>query len=288
MYGGLFGDLPAAKGDSKKLGGNESSIAAVEPAKVLTPSDSIGTATASLGQPTPSFLPRFVPPQAARRGQRQQQLKPRKRALEASADLKRSPPETTPDVHSVNAQMAETSAIDATNTGEQSDNNFGGKYYSSHVEASNEETRENYLSSQFADSVDAGSDLFAAPQPQEPEHLRLLHERAKNQDPYDPLLPNDLLQYWEYKSLAVERERLFREQQESMREKEELLQQLARERQQLEEAGEYDKLVEHQLQQRGNMTGRGRGLSNLPAWLVEKQRKEALERQQLQQQEQQR
>ena len=292
MYGGLFGDLPAAKTDGKKLGESESSTN--DAAKILAPPDSMGTsaAAAALAQPTPSaFLPRFVPPQAARKG-RQHQVKQtfRKRASETSADLQSAPPGVTAALHgSNNDQIAEiNSATDAIKTKEQSENDLSEEFYSRKVEASKVETRENALSSNFADSVEESSDLFVESMPpQEPEQLRLLHERAKNQDPYDPLLPNDLLQYWEYRSLAVERERLFQEQQASMREKEELLQQLARERQQLEEAGDYDKVVEHQLQQRGRMTGLGRGLSNLPAWLVEKQRKEAQERQQQRQQQQQ-
>ena len=115
-------------------------------------------------------------------------------------------------------------------------------------------------------------------QPQESEQLRLLHERVREQeeDLYDPMLPNDLLQYWERKSLAVEREKLFREQQATIRNQEELRQQVERERARLEEKGDHAKLVEHRMQQ-GLGRGRG-GVSNLPAWLVEKQKKEAQQR----------
>ena len=102
----------------------------------------------------------------------------------------------------------------------------------------------------------------------EPDHLKLLHERAK-EDPYDPMVPNDLLQYWERKQAAIERERLIQERQVKLREQEVLRQRLAEERKQLASEGNINRLVEHRLQ---TTMGRGRGVSNLPAWVIEQQR----------------
>jgi hypothetical protein len=123
-------------------------------------------------------------------------------------------------------------------------------------------------------AADASSDTFpASTEPHEVkhtgEHLDLL--KQVSEDPYDPMVPNDLLQYWENKALAVERERLEREARETLEEQQRLRQQLEREREELHKAGNVDRLVEHHTKR---SMGRGRGLSNLPAWLVEKQRKE--------------
>ena len=135
MYGGLFGDLPAAKTDGKKLGESESSTN--DAAKILAPPDSMGmsAAAAALAQPTPSaFLPRFVPPQAARKGRQQQQVKQtsRKRASETSADLQSAPPGVTAALQSNNDQIAETSSATdhAVKTKEQSENDLSEEFYS--------------------------------------------------------------------------------------------------------------------------------------------------------------
>jgi hypothetical protein len=96
-------------------------------------------------------------------------------------------------------------------------------------------------------------------------------QKLVSEDPYDPMVPNDLLQYWENKALSVERERLEREACETLEEQQRLRQQLEREREELQKSGDVDRLVEYHTKR---SMGRGRGLSNLPAWLVEKQRKE--------------
>mmetsp|Transcript_770 Transcript_770/g.1780 ORF Transcript_770/g.1780 Transcript_770/m.1780 type:complete len:375 (+) Transcript_770:323-1447(+) len=127
-------------------------------------------------------------------------------------------------------------------------------------------------------------------------------------DPYDPYVPNDLLQYWERQAAKLERIELQRQAEEARK-----TQQLIRER--LEQEWQKN---QHQISStqaattvpsaagiavttaggrnflirtegnvscddgaglgglgRGRGRGRGRGVSNLPAWLVEKQRKEA-------------
>jgi hypothetical protein len=95
-------------------------------------------------------------------------------------------------------------------------------------------------------------------------------------DPYDPYVPNDLLQYWDRKALAEERLALQQQTQEALERQQAIRRKLEKERQELEQKGEYDKLALQQQKGQGGMgRGRGRGaLSNLPAWLVEKQRKE--------------
>lgn len=92
--------------------------------------------------------------------------------------------------------------------------------------------------------------------------LQQLHESV--QDPYDPLVPNDLLQYWEAKSLKEHQERLEQERKRALKEQEDLRALLERE----QRADSYPSRLTFPL------TGRGRGVSNLPAWLVEKQKKE--------------
>jgi hypothetical protein len=90
-------------------------------------------------------------------------------------------------------------------------------------------------------------------------------------DPYDPMVPNDLLIYWETKALAVQHQMLERQAQQAREEQQRIRQHLEWEREELQKTGNVDKLVEHHVKR---SMGRGRGLSNLPAWLVEKQKKE--------------
>ena len=86
-------------------------------------------------------------------------------------------------------------------------------------------------------------------------------------DPYDPMVPNDLLEYWERKAVAAERERLEREKLEQLQQQDALRRQLDIERRALEQEGNAEKLAANERQR-----GRGRGVSNLPAWLVAKQK----------------
>jgi hypothetical protein len=102
------------------------------------------------------------------------------------------------------------------------------------------------------------------------------------------MVPNDLLLYWEKQALAQERAQLERETREALENQRILREQLERERQEMQQRGNYQQLIERQTTglggegasrvgdlPQGMGRGRGRGLSNLPAWLVEKQRKEA-------------
>ena len=82
-------------------------------------------------------------------------------------------------------------------------------------------------------------------------------------DPYDPMVPNDLLQYWEHKALAAEREALERQRVEQLQQQQDLRRQLDLERQ-------------REIDQQGftveRPRGRGRGVSNLPAWMMAQQK----------------
>lgn len=109
-------------------------------------------------------------------------------------------------------------------------------------------------------------------------------EAAEITDPYDPRVPNDLLQYWDRQRLAQEREALEKETREALENQKRLRQRLEKEREELQLTGDYTKILEASSNEvvavasSGGMgRGRGRGVSNLPAWLVEKQQKEAEE-----------
>ena len=111
----------------------------------------------------------------------------------------------------------------------------------------------------------------------ESEDLRLLHDSVTEDMAYDPLVPNDLLQYWERQAAVLERKELEREAKEAMEVQARMRKQLEVERQELERSGDVNKLAEHHARiiSSGGGRGRGRGVSNLPKWLVDKQKEEA-------------
>jgi hypothetical protein len=98
-------------------------------------------------------------------------------------------------------------------------------------------------------------------------------------DPYDPRVPNDLLEYWDRQAIKAEQWQLEQETKRSLEQQQVLRERLEEERQEL---------LQLQQRQPGNLvqfdsaTGRGRGVSNLPAWLVaqQQQQKEQQEQQQ--------
>jgi hypothetical protein len=103
-------------------------------------------------------------------------------------------------------------------------------------------------------------------------------------DPYDPYFPNDLLQYWERQAATEERARLEQEAKEALERQRLLREELNREQEHQPISGsvltgvvggDHTLLSSHVIMS-GMGRGRGRGgVSNLPAWLVEKQRQEA-------------
>ena len=96
-------------------------------------------------------------------------------------------------------------------------------------------------------------------------------------DPYDPYVPNDLLQYWDREAKKEEQRQLEAETQRAVEQQALLRKRLEEERQEL---------LQRQQQQGhggGNLerletTGRGRGVSNLPAWLMAKAQHETQDR----------
>jgi len=131
------------------------------------------------------------------------------------------------------------------------------------------------------DVPNAGDGHDTHRQSQDHRHSHDQHQQPFDvQDPYDPYVPNDLLQYWERKKLERERQEQEREIQETLQRQEALRRRLEEERQEvlslLPTSKEPTALL--QLETLGGMgrgRGRGRGVSNLPAWLVEKQRQES-------------
>ena len=125
---------------------------------------------------------------------------------------------------------------------------------------------------------------------------------TKINDPYDPFVPNDLLEYWEKQAATKQRERLERQTREAFERQKSIRKKIEDERSELQKSGDYTTLIARERERiyqqenhhdmnanyNNSMTigtgvgipglgrgrGRGRGLSNLPAWLVEKQRKE--------------
>ncbi|VEU34769.1 unnamed protein product [Pseudo-nitzschia multistriata] len=88
---------------------------------------------------------------------------------------------------------------------------------------------------------------------------------AKNDrilDPYDPFVPNDLLDYWETLAAKKQREFLERETREALERQQELREHLEQER---------SELLGGDRGERMPGRGRGRGISNLPSWLVDRQ-----------------
>jgi hypothetical protein len=252
MYG-LFGDLPAAKNSSKEddatagdrsaapkgpLDDSNKSKDSKEPLKAESSMvKSIGTAGTSMA---------FVPTAALNRRRNNKRPAP---AAPSSISFVQ-PPQRQEQPSSSQPKVSKSLLA----TG-----------WSVHVD----EAKPN------SDSA-AGASSDTIPASVEPHEVKHTHDRLDlqkqvSEDPYDPMVPNDLLQYWENKALAVERERLEREARETLEDQQRLRQQLEREREELQKSGNVDRLVEHHTKR---SMGRGRGLSNLPAWLVEKQRKE--------------
>ncbi len=109
----------------------------------------------------------------------------------------------------------------------------------------------------------------------EPEALRLLH--ASVTQPYDPYLPNDYLAHRERKKTEQVRRDLQRSAMQRLEQQEKLRRKIEEERKRMLESGDFRKIVERS-RNGGEATaggaagrGRGRGVTNLPAWLVKKQ-----------------
>ncbi len=101
-------------------------------------------------------------------------------------------------------------------------------------------------------------------------HIEDTAQEEKITDLYDPYVPNDLLEYWETLAAKKHREKLERDTREALEQQKAMRQQLEEDRKALlhkKKASESDAA----FSSRAAPMGRGRGVSNLPAWLVEKQ-----------------
>jgi hypothetical protein len=99
------------------------------------------------------------------------------------------------------------------------------------------------------------------------------------EDLYDPAIPNDLLQYRERQAAIRHRQRLQAQQAQALADQEALRQQAIATRQALIQAGQLDVVVAQENAALASR-GRGRGISNLPAWMIKKQQEEQKQRQQ--------
>ena len=301
MYGGLFGDLPAAKNDSfsskekknrndgdgketegqqdkkkkinaiasdidgssKKKGGAEAVGKPVKNSSVL---QSLGVAGTSM-----AFVPSHL-----------------KRKRNATSNKATSPPvfakPSAPQNYSTINDTVEVPAVamDLATWQEETQLKSIGQHdtlvHEPHASATQTQKSSfsgNISFSDFPLSSNSPNTVAA-----EPEALRRLHDSVTEDTEYDPFVPNDLLQYWERQAAVQERKELEREAKEAMEAQARMRKQLEVERQELERSGDVNKLAEHhenraRMIASGGGRGRGRGVSNLPKWLVDKQKEEA-------------
>jgi hypothetical protein len=317
MYGGLFGDLPGQKGTSSSKDNNSnsetkektpianataslesSSFLSMPPAFVRRPKSSdaaksqaggILKAVGSAGT-TMAFVPTAV-----KRKRAVVPLSPAAKAAKPSRfgpKVVQEPPATTALIPS-NVPQANNPLIqglDMTSTTTTTTNILPpANIPSPSLEASKQTVLEG-LGFSTTTTIKTTTNSTSPPAPiDEPfEEFKSVNAQdfedappAEILDPYDPYVPNDLLQYWDRQALAQERLEMEREAREALAKQQQIRQQLEKERLELQRKGDYSALAKHsQLNQThvaamGRGRGRGRGVSNLPAWLVEKQRQEA-------------
>lgn len=312
MYGGLFGDLPAAKSDptssSTQANNNVGTPSStpptaaaaasacatfVEGAKNTTPAaNATGKSTALA---PPAMRPRFILPVKRPRTtpQPQPQSKPTVETVVAVVT-------TTPD-DDAEAAAVTTAEMDSTRRTSASNANPLSVLSSDvlwHAERSNNNNNPGEERIEPPPKRDAQTKESPELQP----HLYAMDmcsnntsskDDAKN-DWYDPFVPNDLLQYWDRQSAALEREKLVLLQHQRMQEQHDLRQRVQEERSRLhnnkdEQQQQYQsnnsateqqqqRQQDAQIQKLLEPRGRGRGgLSNLPAWLVERQKQQKAE-----------
>ena len=278
MYGGLFGDLPAAK-SSKEDARPRSSATAEERTSALTstqgPKETPGyPSEAPKNAPKAADILKTVGskgtsvafvPTAARRGNKRgqqtvvlkndlasitghcseakvvvtNQLPPSKEPLSQSTQpLSPSQTENLGD-SSINLQPLEKSEVQG-----------GNETSTARAETSGSEQAQNTLF-EPALAEPLNYENFS----EEERARQVLHHSVT--DPYDPLVPNDLQQYIEMRALEQQRESLEQQRREALELQELLREQLDQQRQ--------------QAQRDDSMGGRGRGrggVSNLPAWMA--------------------
>mmetsp|Transcript_22641 Transcript_22641/g.33426 ORF Transcript_22641/g.33426 Transcript_22641/m.33426 type:complete len:349 (+) Transcript_22641:70-1116(+) len=249
MYGGLFGDLPSAT-KSETEGGKEGESVVQMPKEVKEIRSDESKKQASsllsgLGNAGTSMA--FVPTA----------VRPRKRPRPPASIIKVKTTQskvvrrqTTPSVISMQSQ-------EASEPGLTSEIKISKEKSAVVNEAINK--TENYDEEAFPRSME------------EKKELQELHNSVT--DAYDPFLPNDLLAYWEQKKVEEERLKLEKEARETLERQRLLRQHLEEERQKIEKSGSIKAIIEHRTKATLSL-GRGRGVNNLPAWLLRKQKEE--------------
>ncbi len=101
----------------------------------------------------------------------------------------------------------------------------------------------------------------------ESQKLRDLHASVQPADMYNPMEPNDYLAYRQMRENELIRADLEKQAIKTMEMQQKLRSQIEEERQKALQTGDFEKVASEDAAR----MGRGRGMSNLPSWLVKKQ-----------------
>jgi hypothetical protein len=284
MYGGLFGDLPAAKNSKEKDDQPPSSsqstsrnserhlsaadhqpavptanvrvaVAPSEKAAILKHVGASGTSVAFV--PTATLRrggPKRPPPSDATR------IRPRKPPSVPTGVG--SSDSQTPDASETRNQPSSASTNDVTSL-------KPAILKETVVKTSSRRTDAIRVTESIPHIVGDAADEDSYDE--EERQRQRLHERVE--DAYDPLVPNDLQQYLEVRALQEERERMERQRQLAIEQQERLRHELQQQRQESIRSTGNDGQQMYGSQEplaAGRGSGRG-GLSNLPAWMQKKQ-----------------
>lgn len=253
MYGGLFGDLPSTKksksdnretNDTAAADSNDSDKAAAgDTAAQASSQQQESTNKNDASKKRPASLVDKLGTAGTRMAFVPAALRNRKRVNSASG------PSAAPKQAPKRPAQQPKSGITATTT-------IVDQAVVSHIHSTDQSQQTSATTTTIAEE-------------EESEAMRQLHSSVV--DPYDPHVPNDLLAYWDRRAMEKERLQLERQAKETLQRQERLRQQLEQERTSLTQSGNLEQIVQHRQQ---TSMGRGRGVSNLPAWLVQKQKNE--------------
>jgi hypothetical protein len=268
MYGGLFGDLPSAK-TSEGKDGEETEEPKVQVPPTSASSKAVATTTAAAGVKQPGILTglgnagtsmAFVPTT----------LRPRKRPNPSGKSRATS---STNKPSSVNKRVAMEPAVKVQAI-KQEEGTSPIKQEEEDVVPPPAKIKQEAFPLVIENMhavLDHQPENVAAPS-LEDEELQRLHSSVT--DPYDPHVPNDLLAYRERMKIEQQRMQLEREARETRERQQRLRQQVEEERQRIQQSGATaNEIIAHRTK-RTIGGGRGRGVNNLPAWLLQKQKDE--------------
>eukprot|EP00548_Thalassiothrix_antarctica_P010709 CAMPEP_0194158706 /NCGR_PEP_ID=MMETSP0152-20130528/77276_1 /TAXON_ID=1049557 /ORGANISM="Thalassiothrix antarctica, Strain L6-D1" /LENGTH=353 /DNA_ID=CAMNT_0038868165 /DNA_START=53 /DNA_END=1114 /DNA_ORIENTATION=+ len=254
MYGGLFGDLPSAKKPETILEKDAKSKSTQAPAVIV---DAASTSTIEIKKKQSSLIlsglgnvgtsMAFVPTA----------LRPRKRQ-------KAAPPNVKVKIVQGKVINRRTANI-AVTQGTQVVSKQKIK-----LDLVTKQEKKKVIENIHATGNEAEKAVFLV-QEEEDTEFQQLHVNIT--DPYDPYVPNDLLAHWERKKIEEERLKLEQEARETLKRQQHLRQQLEEERQKIEKSGSANAIIEHRART-ALSGGRSRGVNNLPAWLLQKQKEE--------------